>query len=426
MQNKPNLRNAQMNINKVSTKDYENKCLCRRRENKANSNPIKAKQTQFLHQYAQNKPNQTQSCPPPADSKAAPILLCGLLPIAQSGILEYTKADFGGSRNDERRKPKYLAGSTCESRLKEKQGATMKKVLGVLVALLMVSPAMAAVNLTVTGAGDRWAEISYDATGESNLPRAFALKIEVDAGTIDAVQFSAGEATEACASCEPFDIYPGNIQIGEEGNVTSYGSPVAPPDAPDNPPPLDDPNGYIIVELGSLYEKGIDPAPAASGLLLRVHVTAACNLCVSEEALVRGGVVLEEPNLNPIVNGDCEAILQDDFYVGLMMPCNGPIGNVQATAAVTQAQYDAWVAEGRPAIWLEPCFGCGDTDGSCDLAYGTDIQRLIDVWSGSGYSVDTDFSRDGGLTYGDDVARIIEAWNNPTPNGKCPTPCPAN
>ncbi len=50
MQNKPNLREAQMNVNKVSTKDYENKRLCRRRENKPN-------QTQFLYQYAQNKAN---------------------------------------------------------------------------------------------------------------------------------------------------------------------------------------------------------------------------------------------------------------------------------------------------------------------------------------------------------------------------------
>ena len=306
----------------------------------------------------------------------------------------------------------------------------MKKVLGVLVALLLVSSAMGAVNLTITqpDTSVRWAEISYNAAAEPNLPRAFALKIEVDAGKINVVQFSMGTDGNACpgGSCEPFDIYPGNIVIDEEGNVTSYGSPVAPPGAPDNPPPLDDPAGYIIVEMGSLYS---DPgnAPLPSGLLLRVHCTADCTMTVSEELDVRGGVVLEDPDIDPTVNGDTQAIMIECFYEGLVITCNGALGgNVQDAAAVTQAQYDAWVAQGRPPIWCEPCFGCGDTDASCDLQYGTDIQRLKDVWAGVGYSVDTDFSRDGLLQYGTDIARIKEAWNNPTPNGKCPTPCPPN
>jgi len=41
MQNKPNLLNVQMNVNKVLTKDYENVRLHRRPENKPN-------QTQFF------------------------------------------------------------------------------------------------------------------------------------------------------------------------------------------------------------------------------------------------------------------------------------------------------------------------------------------------------------------------------------------
>jgi len=36
IQNKPNLLNAQININKVLTKDYENQRLCTRTENKPN------------------------------------------------------------------------------------------------------------------------------------------------------------------------------------------------------------------------------------------------------------------------------------------------------------------------------------------------------------------------------------------------------
>jgi len=41
MQNKANLLDAQMNVSSVLTKYYENKRLCRRGENKPNSNPIK-------------------------------------------------------------------------------------------------------------------------------------------------------------------------------------------------------------------------------------------------------------------------------------------------------------------------------------------------------------------------------------------------
>ena len=50
MQNKPNFKNAQMNVNKVLTKDYENARLHRRPK----TNP---KQTQFKPNQTQNKPN---------------------------------------------------------------------------------------------------------------------------------------------------------------------------------------------------------------------------------------------------------------------------------------------------------------------------------------------------------------------------------
>ena len=68
MQNKPNLLNAQMNVNKVLTKDYENECLCRRFKNKA-------KQTQFI-------PTEGGSNP---ISKGIPMLLCGAL--LRAGLL---------------------------------------------------------------------------------------------------------------------------------------------------------------------------------------------------------------------------------------------------------------------------------------------------------------------------------------------------
>jgi len=62
--NKANLLKAKMNVNKVLTKDYENKRLGRLRENKPNTNPIqtqtkpiKANQSQFPRPTRRNKPN---------------------------------------------------------------------------------------------------------------------------------------------------------------------------------------------------------------------------------------------------------------------------------------------------------------------------------------------------------------------------------
>ena len=48
MQNKPNLPDAQMNINTLITNEYENKRDWTLGQNKPNTNPIKPNQTQFF------------------------------------------------------------------------------------------------------------------------------------------------------------------------------------------------------------------------------------------------------------------------------------------------------------------------------------------------------------------------------------------
>ena len=57
MQNKPNLPDAQMKVSSVLTKDYENKSNWKLGENKPNSKPIKANQSQYK---ANTNPKQTQ------------------------------------------------------------------------------------------------------------------------------------------------------------------------------------------------------------------------------------------------------------------------------------------------------------------------------------------------------------------------------
>jgi len=60
MRNKPNFRNAKINITSFLIKDYEDFRLRRRLENKPNSNPIKAK---TKPNKADTNPKQTQSNP---------------------------------------------------------------------------------------------------------------------------------------------------------------------------------------------------------------------------------------------------------------------------------------------------------------------------------------------------------------------------
>ena len=64
MQNKPNFRKSQMNVNKVLTKDYEKRTLGERGKNKPNSNPIQTQskpiKPKTKPKRTQNKPNQSQ------------------------------------------------------------------------------------------------------------------------------------------------------------------------------------------------------------------------------------------------------------------------------------------------------------------------------------------------------------------------------
>ncbi len=60
MQNEPNFGKAQMNVNKVLTRDYENKPNWTLGENEPKTNPIKANQSQFAgcpneHKFNINK-----------------------------------------------------------------------------------------------------------------------------------------------------------------------------------------------------------------------------------------------------------------------------------------------------------------------------------------------------------------------------------
>jgi hypothetical protein len=174
--------------------------------------------------------------------------------------------------------------------------------------------------------------IAYDASGETELVRAFALDITVDSGaTIDAVAWTNPD----------YDIYPGSIVIDAGGNVTDWGSPIA----SQSDYPGDTLGGLgtsgVTIEMGSLYAQGETP-PAASGNLITLTVSGSPCVTITEN-VIRGGVVMEDPSVpaNPSFQGCC--VSGEDCYTG--------------------PDVAEWQAVGEPQSWCEPRQCHGDADG---------------------------------------------------------------
>jgi hypothetical protein len=224
----------------------------------------------------------------------------------------------------------------------------MKKILFVLVALLFAAPAWAAVNITAAqDAGDKClAIISFDATGEPNLARAFSLNIQADndANIVEVVLLSAD-----------YVIHPGSIVIDTSGNVTDYGSPVAPQsDLPSDTLPGLDSNG-VTIEMASLYAPvgpGSPNAPAPSGDLISVRVDKECTLTITANVSRAGstGVVMESPDEAVTVNLPAPITLTG-------------CGAITECLLDTAPEHQAWLDWGKPDCWCYARQCRGDADG---------------------------------------------------------------
>jgi len=115
----------------------------------------------------------------------------------------------------------------------------MKKMILTLAVVLLAAPAWAAVEITLENLGEGVIQIGYDATGETELVRAFALDIvATDGNIIDINDYSVGDDNAG------YGIFPGsfagNVTVNPTtgrvdswiGNPNPY-TPVAPADAPD-------------------------------------------------------------------------------------------------------------------------------------------------------------------------------------------------
>jgi len=180
----------------------------------------------------------------------------------------------------------------------------MKKIILALVVLMLAAPAWAEVVITCAQVPDtNEVVISFNATTEANLVRAFGLNIQLDD---DATIIGVGNVNP------DYYIHPGTIQI--TGNEITYGgTPVAEYDDLQSDTLLGLDSNGVTIEMASLYYPP-DPthvnAPAKSGVLLSLYVSRptapdlqTC-LTISGNVARAGssGVVMEDPDEDPTVS----------------------------------------------------------------------------------------------------------------------------
>jgi hypothetical protein len=256
----------------------------------------------------------------------------------------------------------------------------MKKLLTLFAVFALTAPVLAAdgdpnVLITCEAVGND-VTVSYELLAEddfdpaTNPLRGLALNITVDGGaTIDAISNYAAEGfttpvdSAGIDAVPGFIIYMGSIGFATDPNlVADFGDPVAPSDDPGALGGLGTPG--ITVEMGTLYSEN-GTGPGSSGVLFTITVSGPTTVTIEGES-TRGGdlgeAVLENDGaIANVVSAGCEVTGVTDCYI---------IGqpryydeNMNPGPAITQANYDAWVAAGKPLCWCCPHHGYGDVNG---------------------------------------------------------------
>jgi hypothetical protein len=261
----------------------------------------------------------------------------------------------------------------------------MKKIGLVAVVLMLAAPVWASVNITCTQVpGTAMVTVSYAVVGEPNKVSGFGLDITVDGGAkiIDVN----GYAVYPTNYVGKYWVYPGGIVISG-GQITDPNKPVALSTDPGALGGIG--TSGITVEMGALYYPTGDNSPNAppgiktgnlwncSGDLLRFKVDKDCGVTITENT-VRGGVVLTNPSLNPVVNSP--GVGATPKFQVLMGPTD--------CLPNTVPYYSEWVLMGKPNCWCYPrqCYGDADglKQGSALTGYmyvGTsDLNILISGW----------------------------------------------
>ena len=234
----------------------------------------------------------------------------------------------------------------------------MKKIIFVLTTLMFAAPAMAGVSIGCNAAGNKLA-LTYDASTETELVRAFALDITVEGATITGVE----------GANPSYGIYPGSIVIDTDtGQVTNDGTPVADGAEYEGTLPGLGSNG-VTIEMGSLYADGEAPPDAAGNIITLVLSGPASSATIAEN-VIRGGVVMEDPAVaSNCTFGDCGPV-----------GCAGDLdGNNQVDLDDLQGVANILLAMGAPFIAPVPPANAAadlDSNGQVDL---DDLQAVANI-----------------------------------------------
>jgi hypothetical protein len=243
------------------------------------------------------------------------------------------------------------------------------------------------VILVSAGPGPNDVTISYDASSEANLVRAFALDIVIEDVCAIVVDVN-------CVSAD-YHVYPGGISIDSGGVVTDWST----CKCSEYAGTLDEPNA-VTIEMGSVYI-GAANAPASSGDLAILTLGGCDNdgdvtLTISENIL-RGGVVMEDSEQEVTVDspGGTVPTSLDTCVVATCWDgtqcagqpygdatCDGDVGIVNlADLFALKAHF------GKSAPWTgAECCADFTHDGSINLA---DLYVLKTHFGTSGYSPST-------------------------------------
>ena len=287
----------------------------------------------------------------------------------------------------------------------------MKKVLVLLAALLIATPAMAATNVDIecSQVGEtKVVRVDYTVTRTTEEPRlrAVALNISVSTGTIDAISnFRSGESTQADPG---YGIFPANfgryiVPATPDWGHADY-TPAA--EAGDKGAPTGIPSSAIVVELGSLYDPDLasTEAPLDTSVsgdpLFEITVSDDCIVTITKEDLYRKSLVMEDGN----------------------PPDTDNMGTGQTCVVSTDPYPDTcWSAVNCPGQTL----GDATCDGNVNIM---DILKVKQSWAKSfgeaGYNCCADFTRTCIVNIMD-VLRLKQNWAASGLGGDLTQACPA-
>jgi hypothetical protein len=187
----------------------------------------------------------------------------------------------------------------------------MKKMAALLMLFLFAAPAIATdVTITaVAGPGPNNVTVGFTTANLTEPVRMICLDVIVDDPDVVIADIN-------CVNDE-YGIYPGSISIDASGNVTDWGSCAG--------SGID--SNLVSTEQGSLYVGANTPAQSGDLFIITLggctcSDTGEFTVTVREN-VVRGGIVLEDPNEYPIVVLPSPAVVS---YMSLCAGC-GPYCN---------------------------------------------------------------------------------------------------